>query len=496
MATPIPTDPSNTVYYFNFATGNTSHGVATPFTAYASNHDTNYRLLRDKVNELIVEVNATSSQNNAFIMDHLFMDDADAAAGTSNTGVIGESSLRVTIDTDTTKVLVEAGPYAIEGNRLSLNADTLLVGSGGSGTKYINVDNAGNLTIQDTASVLTTNMDLASLTWNGSIWTGAVTLLPEVFQDGDSYREMRWRTGHSSWPTTLYRSAADRIFAIEEVLEGITTTMSDISLGFADGLVGTPSIFFADDSNTGIYSPADGKVALTTNGVQKLTATGTGVGINEGSPVVPLHVTGLSGETVVIIESPESEACLLQWQGDLTGTEYFAGRIDQGDEDRFSIGRRFIAEDMVLLNDGSIGMGVVPTWDFDVDGNTLIRGAGAPYDPTPGTGSTGLYLQRDSGNVVYIDAYGSAATTELSLGTSSAGTLAEAVRINSAGNTKFVGSVGFNDTAPVAQPTGYTTFTNLVTDRTCDANATTVEELADILGTLIVDLKATGIIAT
>ena len=43
--------------------------------------------------------------------------------------------------------------------------------------------------------------------------------------------------------------------------------------------------------------------------------------------------------------------------------------------------------------------------------------------------------------------------------------------------------------------TGYTTFTNLTTDRTCDANATTVEALADILGTLIVDLKTKGIIS-
>jgi hypothetical protein len=49
-------------------------------------------------------------------------------------------------------------------------------------------------------------------------------------------------------------------------------------------------------------------------------------------------------------------------------------------------------------------------------------------------------------------------------------------------------------TVGVAQ-TGYTTFTNLTTDRTCDANATTVEELADILGTLIEDLKTKGIIA-
>lgn len=51
-----------------------------------------------------------------------------------------------------------------------------------------------------------------------------------------------------------------------------------------------------------------------------------------------------------------------------------------------------------------------------------------------------------------------------------------------------------NGTVGLAQ-TGYTTFTNLTTDRTCDANSTTVEELADILGTLIEDLKTKGIIS-
>lgn len=43
--------------------------------------------------------------------------------------------------------------------------------------------------------------------------------------------------------------------------------------------------------------------------------------------------------------------------------------------------------------------------------------------------------------------------------------------------------------------TGWTDFTNLTTDKTCDANATTVEELADILGTLIIQLKAGGVIS-
>lgn len=42
--------------------------------------------------------------------------------------------------------------------------------------------------------------------------------------------------------------------------------------------------------------------------------------------------------------------------------------------------------------------------------------------------------------------------------------------------------------------TGWTAFSNLSSDKTCDANATTTAELADILGTLIEALKDAGIL--
>lgn len=54
---------------------------------------------------------------------------------------------------------------------------------------------------------------------------------------------------------------------------------------------------------------------------------------------------------------------------------------------------------------------------------------------------------------------------------------------------------GLAGATPSAPQTGYTTFTNLSTDRTCDADTVAVAELADIVGTLIVDLKTKGIIS-
>jgi hypothetical protein len=54
-------------------------------------------------------------------------------------------------------------------------------------------------------------------------------------------------------------------------------------------------------------------------------------------------------------------------------------------------------------------------------------------------------------------------------------------------------AVGFFGVAPAARPTTYSV-TNLVTDRSYDANATTTAELADVLGTLIADLRTMGLV--
>lgn len=54
-------------------------------------------------------------------------------------------------------------------------------------------------------------------------------------------------------------------------------------------------------------------------------------------------------------------------------------------------------------------------------------------------------------------------------------------------------TIGFFGTAPATQAPAYTV-TNLTTDRTYDANATSTAELADILGTLIADLRTYGLV--
>lgn len=54
-------------------------------------------------------------------------------------------------------------------------------------------------------------------------------------------------------------------------------------------------------------------------------------------------------------------------------------------------------------------------------------------------------------------------------------------------------NIGFFGVAPAARAAAYTA-SNVTTDRSYDANATTIDELADILGTLIADLRTYGLV--
>lgn len=71
------------------------------------------------------------------------------------------------------------------------------------------------------------------------------------------------------------------------------------------------------------------------------------------------------------------------------------------------------------------------------------------------------------------------------------GVLSEVMRFEGGGGLKFA----FLGATPTALDTGWTAFANLLTDRTLDADATTVAELADVLGTLIERLKDKNIIS-
>jgi hypothetical protein len=87
-----------------------------------------------------------------------------------------------------------------------------------------------------------------------------------------------------------------------------------------------------------------------------------------------------------------------------------------------------------------------------------------------------------------------------------AGSLASSTGVGVFGNSEFSNAlaiggalnhdgttVGFFGVTPAARPTTYAA-SNVTVDRTYDANATTLDEVADVLGTLIADLRTMGLV--
>lgn len=89
---------------------------------------------------------------------------------------------------------------------------------------------------------------------------------------------------------------------------GITST---VNVDMPIGSVGSPSLFFTGDSNTGIYSPGADQWAVATNGQQRLLLTNTGATVTVpnyapvGSAAAPTY--SFVGETDVGMYSPAAD---------------------------------------------------------------------------------------------------------------------------------------------------------------------------------------------
>ena len=189
---------------------------------------------------------------------------------------------------------------------------------------------------------------------------------------------------------------------------------------------------------------------------------------------VPVVVRGLVGQT----------------------TDYLRVGTSASDSDRFVLSNAGQVKLPVAGNTGGVLLGgdanlyrgaadQVKTDDalvvtLDITGNLQLK--------LPTVGSTG-------GLVIGADAtlYRSA-VNELTTG----GGIVITNNLTVNGNTRLgnadVDTLGFFSVAGVARQGPYTA-TNVTVDRVFDANATSIDELADIVGTLITDLKAYGLIS-
>jgi len=96
--------------------------------------------------------------------------------------------------------------------------------------------------------------------------------------------------------TTVTGTTASFTSGVFTNISGGTHTIT--SGVFDDGTAAAPSITFAGDLDTGIYSPGANQVAISTNGVERLRITSDGnVGLGTSSPDAQLYVAATASAT-------------------------------------------------------------------------------------------------------------------------------------------------------------------------------------------------------
>lgn len=253
MATKIPIGTS--AYFTAFATGQGA-GAANYFT-YAEDEDTNYLLLRQTINQMIDEISAVSGPNATVALDLVVWDDVDnpISAAEQPYGVVGAASYEVSVEGGGT-LKIKKGQAFVNRQKVTLIADmTGVTSSGGAGTRWVAIDVNGAVYIESSAAQRA--LDIASVTWDGAIFTGTPTHLADVFFDGDSWAEVRDRAVTPDVATLgayTFRRGANRIRALEFLLAGQDTGPEGEAIAgpvaLLPGAVGTPAMILGDGSTT------------------------------------------------------------------------------------------------------------------------------------------------------------------------------------------------------------------------------------------------------
>jgi hypothetical protein len=291
------------------------------YTAYAVHLDSNFTAIQASVNALVAEVSAVQGPNALLPRDILEINDPTHAGGTFASGVIGEHSFESTIGAPTSQLNVVIGSALIGGVRVSNASGATLVGSGGAGTRYVNVSGTGALSLQTAPNAVVGGLDIASWTWSGAAFTGVLTQLARIFFDGDDYDLQRRRLaaiGAPLFPVRDYRAVFIRLEAHERALAGGFTAGSDGEVigpkGFG-GAVGSPGFVPTDgttwDATTGLYRPGANRIGFTSQGVAAAEFDANGnLDLNANSRVKGVRSTNqsIADATATLVDFDAADA--------------------------------------------------------------------------------------------------------------------------------------------------------------------------------------------
>jgi hypothetical protein len=287
MATKIPIGTA--AYLTDFEHGQGA-GASNYFT-FDSDLDIDFVLIRVTINQMIDEISAVSGPNAVAALDLVLWDDAEnpISSAEQNYGVVGAASYEVSVEGGGT-LEIKKGQAFIAGQRVSLISTlTGITSSGGSGTRWVAIDANGAVFIESLAAQK--SLDIASVTWNGSIFTGTPTHLADVFFDGDSWAELRNRNAAGGgFPAIVYRRVSERFEYIEQSLSAAAGGAGLIAL--PPGAIGAPGLVFTDgagaaDTTTGWYRVAADLWAFVTSSTERFRLGAFGIRTQNGTVGTP-----------------------------------------------------------------------------------------------------------------------------------------------------------------------------------------------------------------
>ena len=227
------------------------------------------------------------------------------------------------------------------------------------------------------------------------------------------------------------------------------------------GAVGTPSITFTGDTNTGIYSPGADQVAISTNGTQRLLISSTGsIGIGTSSPAETLEVAGNA-----ILDGSDANLKIKAGTTGTTGAVNFTFNTDSTVYGGLDLNYDNRATDGVRLFAAASSYPV--TIQSHSGAHIAFRGSATERARIDSSGRLGLGVSSPTSLLHLADA------GNITVGTTTG------TKIGTATTQKL----GFYNATPVVQPTAV-------------ADATTSVDVITQLNALLAKLRTLGIIAT
>jgi hypothetical protein len=459
MGTKLSTD--ETVFFVNFNSGNNSPDFDS-YPDYASDMDVNYKAIRDNFNVLVDEVNALGGSGALVNFDLIATGAAATPGGVRNDGLVGAHSYDVEINGGDASFLdVTAGVAIIAGKqRVESLSPVSLDGAAATpivGVNYVAIDENGAPSIQTGPGVKF--LDVATAVWSGAVFTSVTRFensgtqvtgdqfLATIMPDGDAHREFLFRPNiGSSWQDKNYYRPVDRVLAIERILAGLTTDGDGHALG--------PLALDAAWIVTGLLKHERGGLEFDASGV-----TDSDFIVGTGAGVMALE-SGNTARTSLGLGTGNSPQF----------AKLGLGAAASGTASELALLSRAGDAELILIDTGNARVELTAAGTGRLATNSahdlgLYRGGVAANDLRVLLDDEGGLLQTADSDTV-LDWENSSGTPQLS----------------------------FFGVATVARPAAYTP-ANVTPDRAYDADATTLDEVADVLGTLIADLQGLGLVS-